>query len=171
MNVIVIMMIFMVIMMINYHDYHMIMMREQVMIKMTLMSSIKIVLMMTTIVMMVKIVMIVNLLKVMTIDRTSCMRSGPKVQLKLSWKFTQTSSCMPAVFTRLTLHASFRDDDYLDHDDNDDDDNDGHGSLHRLLDLRRRCLPGSHDTFLASTCTTLFTIIVGTSLSPGRSTV
>ena len=34
--------------------------------------------------------------------RTSCTRSGLKVQWKLSWKSTPTSSCTPAVSTRST---------------------------------------------------------------------
>ena len=38
--------------------------------------------------------------------RTSCTRSGLKVQWKLSWRSTQTSSCTPAVSTRSTSRTS-----------------------------------------------------------------
>ena len=38
--------------------------------------------------------------------RTSCTRSGLKVQWKLSWRSTPTSSCTPAVSTRSTSRTS-----------------------------------------------------------------
>ena len=43
-----------------------------------------------------------KLVLVIKCRRTSCTRSGLKVQWKLSWRSTPTSSCTPAVSTRFT---------------------------------------------------------------------